>query len=74
MILYKLTDLYGKDHVSDGIAHRDGLLFATTPDNGDVPLYSLKYNEEFRRYHKDCIDNNEDIRDSGPGDNQGEPC
>ena len=74
MIAYKLTDLYGKEYVSDGIVHREGLLFATTPDNGDIPIYSIKYNNEFARYHKDHIDDNEDLRDGGQGDNQGDAC
>ena len=69
MIVYKLTDLYGKDHVVDGVVKRDGLLFATIPDNGSVPIYSIKCNDEFRRYNRDILENNEDIRDGGPGDN-----
>ena len=47
MIVYKLTDLYGKEHVVDGVTERDGLMFATIPDNGSVPIYSIKCNDEF---------------------------
>ena len=72
MIVYKLTDLYDKEHVVNGVTERDGLLFATTPDNGDIPIYSIKYNDEFRRYNGDILENNEDIRNSGPSDNQGD--
>ena len=74
MTAYKLVDLHGRDHVVDGVVRRDGLLFATMPENGDVPIYSIKYNHEFRRYYKDNIRDNEDIRDGGQGDNQGNPC
>ena len=73
MIAYKLTDLDGREHVVDGVVQRGGLLFATVPENGDIPIYSIKYNNEFARYHKDKINGNEDIRDGGQGDNQGDP-
>ena len=68
---YVLTDLYGKQWEVDGVLDREGLLFATIPDNGDVPIYSMKYNDEFKRYYKDHIRDNEDIRDGGQGDTEG---
>ena len=71
MIAYKLMDLDGREHVVDGVVQRGGLLFATVPENGDLPIYSLKYNNEFARYYKDHIDDNEDIRDGGPSDTEG---
>ena len=74
MIVYKLTALYGKEHVVDGVTERDGLMFATIPDNGSVPIYSIKCNDEFRRYNRDILENNENIRDGGPGDNNRVPC
>ena len=74
MTAYRLVDLHGRDHVVDGVVRRDGLLFATMPENGGVPSYSIKYNHEFRRYYKDHIKNNENIRDGGPSDNQGDAC
>ena len=70
MIAYKLTDLDGRVHVVDGIVQRGDVLFATAPENGDIPIYSIKYNNEFARYYKDHIENNENLRDSGQGDNQ----
>ena len=70
MIAYKLTDLDGREHVVDGIVQRGDVLFATAPENGDIPIYSIKYNNEFARYYKDHIENNENLRDSGQGDNQ----
>ena len=73
MIAYKLTDLDGRDYVVDGITQRGGLLFATAPENGDIPIYSIKYNDEFARYYKDNIENNENLRDGGQGDNHGPP-
>ena len=73
MIAYKLTDLDGKEHVVDGIVQRGDLVFATAPENGDIPIYSIKYNNEFARYYKDHIENNENLRDSGQGDNHGAP-
>ena len=72
MIVYKLTDLDGKEHVVEGVLQRGGMLFATSPENGDIPIYSIKYNNEFARYYKDHIENNENLRDGGPGDNQGD--
>ena len=74
MIAYKLVDLYGMEHVVDDVVQRGELLFATAADNGGVPIYSIKYNNEFARYYKDHIEDNEDIRDGGQGDNQGVPC
>ena len=74
MIAYKLTALDGKEHVVDGIVQRGDLVFATAPENGDIPIYSIKYNNEFARYYKDHIKNNENIRDGGPSDNQGDAC
>tara|TARA_Y100001968_G_C19024184_1_gene556614 strand:+ start:256 stop:489 length:234 start_codon:yes stop_codon:yes gene_type:complete len=73
MIAYKLTDLDGREHVVDGIVQRGDLMFATAPENGDIPIYSIKYNNEFARYYKDHIENNENLRDSGQGDNYGAP-
>ena len=70
MIAYKLTDLDGREHVVDGIVQRGDVLFATAPENGDIPIYSIKYNNEFARYYKDHIENNENLLDSGQGDNQ----
>ena len=72
MIAYKLTDLDGKEHVVDGIVQRGDLVFATAPENGDIPIYSIKYNNEFARYYKDHIESNENLRDGGQGDNQGD--
>ena len=71
MIAYKLTDLDGREHVVDGIVQRGDLVFATAPENGDIPIYSIKYNNEFARYYADHIEDNENIRDSGQGDTEG---
>ena len=72
MIVYKLTDLDGREHVTDGVVQRGGLIFATVPGNGDIPIYSIRYNNEFARYYKDHIKDNENLRDGGQGDNQGD--
>ena len=69
---YVLTDLYGKQHEVDGWAQRGDLLFATLKDEGYVPIYSIRYDNEFERYCKDHINDNEDIRDCRSGDNQGQ--
>ena len=68
MIAYKLTGLNGKEYVVDGVVESGGLLLATMPDNGDIPIYSIKYNNEFARYYKDHIHDNENLRDGGSGD------
>ena len=70
---YVLTDLDGKQYEVNGVLERGGLLFATMPENGDVPIYSIKFNHEFRRYYKDHISDIHDIREGGQGDNQGDP-
>ena len=70
MIVYKLTDLDGREHVANGVVQRGDILFATSPENGDIPVYSIRYNNEFARYYKDHIENNENLRDGGQGGNQ----
>lgn len=74
MSSYVLTDLVGKQYEVSGILNRGGLLFATMRENGDVPIYSIKYNHEFSRYYKDHISDTHYIRDGGSGDNQGDAC
>ena len=68
---YVLTDFYGKQWEVNGVVHRDDLLFATMKTNGDVPIYSIKYNNEFARYYRDCIKDNDNIRHGGQGDTEG---
>ena len=68
---YILTDFDDKQYEVDGLVERGDMLFATMPDNGDIPIYSIKYDNEFARYYRDHIRDIEDIRDSGPSDNQG---
>ena len=73
MILYNLTDLSGRTYAADKVVHRGDIMFATTCDNGEVPIYSIKYNHEFSKFYEEQI-YNKDIRDGGPSDNQGLPC
>ena len=71
MIAYKLTGLNGKDYVVKGVVRSGELLLAKMPENGDVPIYSIRYDNEFKRYYKDHIKDNEDLRDGGQGDTEG---
>ena len=67
-----LTDFYGKQYEVTGVTQRDDLLFATMKTNGDIPIYSIKYDKEFERYCNDHINYNDDIRDGGQSYNQGD--
>ena len=73
LTVYNLKDLDGRDHVVTDVLCRDGLSFATIVDNGDVPIYSIKYNREFQRFHDDKIEGRDDIRNCGQGGDQGHP-
>ena len=71
MKLYSLEQLNGERMFADKAVCREGFVFATCPNSTDVPVYSIKFNDEFQRFFNDQINCEEDIRDCGQSDSEG---
>lgn len=71
MKLYSLKDLHGDAHAVAKAVCEGDLLYAEGADGKRVPIYSIKYDNEFEKFHKDQIENNENLRDCRPSDTEG---
>lgn len=64
MKLYSLTKLSGDTVVVNGAVCKEGFVFAVSPEEPvDIPIYSIKCNNEFIKFCQEQLFDNPDIRD-----------
>lgn len=71
MIAYSLTSFGGATHAVDKAICKLDFLYAITVDGEEVPIYTIRYDNEFKRFYKEQIQDFEDLRNCGQSDNQG---